>query len=77
MSVLSSTIHPHARTNGASSHAPDRPRIGLLWVMEGYDASHPDLTERQGAYARDLVAALSDVLFPSPARTHTDIEVRV
>lgn len=49
-------------------------------MRELYDESHPDITERQGAYARDLVAAPGDgvdVSFSGPAYNRADIEVRV
>jgi L-arabinose isomerase len=39
-----------------------RPRIGLLGIMQSlYDDMLPGITERQGAYARELGAALADV----------------
>jgi L-arabinose isomerase len=53
------------RTSTASAEAqrsPAAPRIGLLGIMQGlYDEMLPGITERQGAYARELGAALADV----------------
>jgi L-arabinose isomerase len=41
---------------------PSRPRIGLLGIMQSlYDEMLPGITERQGAYAREVGAALADV----------------
>ena len=49
------------------------PRIGVLGVMqELYDEMLPGITERQGAYARELGAALdgvADVTVAPPVRT--------
>jgi L-arabinose isomerase len=56
----------------------ERPQIGLLGIMqELYDDMVPGITERQGAYAAEVAAALSgvaDVQFLRPARNREDIE---
>ncbi|MFZ0384281.1 MAG: L-fucose/L-arabinose isomerase family protein [Solirubrobacteraceae bacterium] len=56
----------------------DRPRIGLLGIMqELYDDMVPGITDRQGAYAAEVAAALggvADVTFLRPARNREDIE---
>jgi L-arabinose isomerase len=56
----------------------DRPRIGLLGIMqELYDDMVPGITDRQGAYAAKVAAALAgvaDVTFLRPARNREDIE---
>jgi L-arabinose isomerase len=45
-----------------SKAIPDRPRIGLLGVMQGlYDEMLPGIGERQEAYAREIAAALAGV----------------
>src|SRR3954471_10046255 len=55
-----------------------RPRVGVLGIMqELYDEMLPGITERQGAYAEALGAALSegiDVQVGPPARNRADIE---
>jgi L-arabinose isomerase len=55
-----------------------RPRIGVLGIMqELYDEMLPGITERQGAYAQELGAALGDALdvhMTSPARDRAGIE---
>jgi L-arabinose isomerase len=57
---------------------PSRPRIGLLGVKQSlYDEMLPGITERQGAYARELGSALegvADVVVGPPARDRDDIE---
>jgi L-arabinose isomerase len=57
---------------------PARPRIGLLGIMQAlYDDMLPGITERQGAYAQELGAALAgvaDVEVGPPARDRDDIE---
>ena len=54
------------------------PRIGVLGIMqELYDEMLPGITERQGAYAAELGAALGDaveVLVAGPARDREGIE---
>jgi L-arabinose isomerase len=67
------------RTSMDSAEAtPSRPRIGLLGIMQSlYDDMLPGITERQGAYARELGAALegvADVVVGPPARDRDDIE---
>jgi L-arabinose isomerase len=56
----------------------ERPRIGLLGIMqELYDDMVPGITDRQGAYAAEVAAALggvADVTFLRPARNREDIE---
>jgi L-arabinose isomerase len=56
----------------------DRPQIGLLGIMqELYDDMVPGITDRQGAYAAEVAAALAgvaDVTFLRPARNREDIE---
>ncbi len=55
-----------------------RPRVGVLGIMqELYDEMLPGITERQGAYAHDLGAALGealDVTVAPPARNRAEIE---
>jgi L-arabinose isomerase len=57
------------------------PRIGFLGIMqELYDNDYPDITERQEAYAREVMAAVGDeveFVFPGAARNRADIEARV
>lgn len=54
------------------------PKLGLLGIMqELYDVSYPDITERQGKFAKEIVKHLkdvADVYFPGPARNREDIE---
>jgi len=56
----------------------DRPRIGLLGIMqELYDDMVPGITDRQGAYAAEVAAALAgvaEVTFLRPARNRSEIE---
>ncbi len=56
----------------------DRPRIGLLGIMqELYDDMVPGITERQAAYAAEVAAALgaaAHVEFIRPARNRQDVE---
>ncbi len=56
----------------------DRPRIGLLGIMqELYDDMVPGITERQAAYGAEVAAALgaaADVEFIRPARNRQDVE---
>jgi len=58
-----------------------KPRLGLLGVMQDlYDAMLPGITERQGAYAEAVAAALApvaDVDAGAPARDRAAIERRV
>ncbi len=55
-----------------------KPKIGLLGIMqELYDNMYPDITQRQEAYAKEVIAKLSDdidVVFPKAARNRQDIE---
>jgi L-arabinose isomerase len=45
-----------------ASAEPTKPRIGLLGIMQSlYDDMLPGITERQGAYAQEVAAALGDV----------------
>jgi L-arabinose isomerase len=57
---------------------PAKPRIGLLGIMQGlYDAMLPGIDERQGAYARELGAALggvADVVVSPPVKDRADAE---
>jgi L-arabinose isomerase len=67
------------RTSTASTErVAVRPRIGVLGIMqELYDEMLPGITERQGAYALELGAALGDELDVSvspPARNRAEIE---
>ncbi|WP_249011896.1 L-fucose/L-arabinose isomerase family protein [Conexibacter sp. DBS9H8] len=59
----------------------DRPRIGLLGIMQAlYDEMVPGITERQAAYARtlaDRLGAVADVTFSRPARDREDIDAIV
>ena len=79
MESLAVGTRPHS--NGRSAPSPRPPRIGVLGIMqELYDESYPDITQRQGDYARQIIAALGDgleVSFPGPARNRADIEDRV
>jgi L-arabinose isomerase len=56
----------------------DRPQIGLLGIMqELYDDMVPGITDRQGAYAAEVAAALTgvaDVTFLRAARNRQEIE---
>jgi len=56
----------------------DRPRIGLLGIMqELYDDMVPGVTDRQAAYAAEVAARLdgvADVRFIRPARDRDDVE---
>jgi L-arabinose isomerase len=55
-----------------------RPRVGVLGIMqELYDDMLPGITDRQGAYARELgeaLGAMLDVQVAPPARNREDIE---
>lgn len=77
----SSSSAPQSHANGAASPRARAPRIGLLGIMqELYDDTFPGITERQGDYARDIVAALGDgvdVTFHGPARNRADVEAQV
>lgn len=63
---------------GSAERVATRPRVGVLGIMqELYDEMLPGITERQGAYAEALGAALSegiDVQVAAPARNRADIE---
>ena len=58
-----------------------RPRIGLLGIMqELYDDMVPQITERQGDYARavaDQLRPVADLEFVAPARNREDVERNV
>jgi L-arabinose isomerase len=58
-----------------------RPRVGLLGIMqELYDEMLPGITERQGAYARELgevLAGVADVEVAPPVRNRADAEQAV
>src|SRR3954449_12844196 len=67
------------RTSTDSAEAmPARPRIGVLGIMQAlYDEMLPGITERQGAYARELgdaLAGVADVEVAAPARDRDDID---
>jgi L-arabinose isomerase len=66
-----------ANTDSAERVAT-RPRVGVLGIMqELYDDMLPGITERQGAYADALGAAIGDgvdVRVAAPARNRADIE---
>src|SRR3954465_4259078 len=68
---------PMAGTNGVGV----MPRIGLLGIMQAlYDEMLPGITERQGAYAQAIAAALDgegDVVVAGPARDRAQIEAGV
>ena len=57
------------------------PRLGLLGLMtDGYEPNFPGITARQEAYAREIVAEMSDVAeiyFPGAALNRADIEAKV
>ena len=57
---------------------PDRPRIGLVGIMqELYDAMLPGISERQEAYAGEVAAALSevaDVRVAAPVKNRQGVE---
>ncbi len=69
---------PSTTATRTSMASADKPRIGLLGVMqELYDAMLPGITERQAGYAAEVAAALADVAdveAPPPARTRDDID---
>jgi L-arabinose isomerase len=56
----------------------DRPRIGLLGIMQAlYDDMVPGITERQAGYATavaDHLGAVADVTFSRPARSREDVD---
>ena len=58
--------------------ADKKPKLGLLGLMAGgYEPVFPGITERQSAYARELVAAVSgtvDLVFEGPATDRTSAE---
>jgi L-arabinose isomerase len=64
--------------DGRAPTGPAKPRIGLLGIMQGlYDAMLPGIDERQGAYARELAAALgdvADVVVAPPVKDRPDAE---
>jgi len=57
------------------------PKLGLLGLMtDGYEPNFPGITARQEAYAREIVAEMSDVCelyFPGAAMNRADIEAKV
>jgi L-arabinose isomerase len=61
--------------------AEPKPRVGMLPVMQGlYDEMLPGITERQGAYAEEVAAALAevaDVDVGAPVKDRDGIEQRV
>jgi L-arabinose isomerase len=61
--------------------AETKPRVGMLPIMQGlYDAMLPGITERQGAYAEEVGAALAgvaDVDVGAPVKDREGIERRV
>ena len=73
------------RTSTASAEAAalpvDRPRIGLLGIMQSlYDDMLPGITERQAKYAADVAAALApvaDVVVTAPAKERDQAEARM
>jgi L-arabinose isomerase len=64
--------------DGRAPAGPTKPRIGLLGIMQGlYDEMLPGISERQGAYARELGAALegvADVVVAPPVKDREDAE---
>ena len=67
-----------SRALDRSQVIPDRPRIGLLGIMqELYDEMLPGISERQEAYARDVAAALggiADVTVAAPVKDRAGVE---
>jgi L-arabinose isomerase len=63
---------------GANVIARQRPKIGLLGIMqELYDDMLPGITDHQASFAKELVASLSDaadIVFLRPARNREDVE---
>jgi L-arabinose isomerase len=61
--------------------AESKPRIGMLPIMQGlYDEMLPGITERQGAYAEEVAAALAEVAVVdagAPVKDRDGIERRV
>ena len=61
--------------------AESKPQIGMLAIMQGlYDEMLPGITERQGAYAEEVAAALAevaDVDAGAPVKDRDGIERRV
>jgi L-arabinose isomerase len=61
--------------------ADTKPRVGMLAIMQGlYDEMLPGITERQGAYAEEVGAALAgvaDVDVGAPVKDREGIERRV
>jgi L-arabinose isomerase len=62
---MRSTTATRTSTGSAEIRPPTaeaKPRIGVLGIMQGlYDEMLPGITERQGAYARELGASLDDI----------------
>ena len=71
----------HAHPVGVTPPHAQRPRIGLLGIMqELYDDMLPGITERQSAYARQIADTLGEtvaITFHGPARNRADIEAHV
>src|SRR5215510_14607220 len=65
-------------STGNADTGVERPRIGLLGVMQRlYDDMLPGITERQAAYAAELARALGDVagvVVSQPVKDRDDIE---
>ena len=57
------------------------PKLGLLGLItDGYEPNFPGITARQEAFAREVIAELSDVAeiyFPGAALNRADIEAKV
>jgi L-arabinose isomerase len=74
---MRSTTATRTSTDSAET-AGARPRIGLLGIMQPlYDEMLPGITERQGAYAReigDALAAVADVSVTPPVKGRDDAE---
>jgi L-arabinose isomerase len=65
-------------STGSADAAAARPRIGLLGIMQSlYDQMLPGISERQGAYAREVAGALAgvaDVEVAAPVRDRAEAE---
>ena len=57
------------------------PKLGLLGLItDGYEPNFPGITARQEAFAREVIAELSDVAdiyFPGAALNRADIKAKV
>ena len=74
-------MHSSTATSPSTGNADtgvERPRIGLLGVMQGlYDDMLPGITERQAAYAAELAGALGEVasvVVAPPVKDRDEIE---